>query len=135
MVCTILLEDMSDDQYPNDVVSLKALLKKANQKIAFQQQLIDAFEEQRRLALTRQFAPSSEKEALQYRMFDEAESEVEASPDVESDSTEVKAHQRRGGRRSLPSHLPRIEIRHDLHQKPLRCHRSLSPKARPAQDF
>lgn len=68
------MEGMADDQLPDDVASLKALLKKANQKIAFQQQLIDAFEEQRRLALARQFSPSSEKEALQYRMFDEAES-------------------------------------------------------------
>ncbi len=58
---------MADDKLPDDVASLKALLKKANQKIAFQQQLIDAFEEQKRLALARQFAPSSEKEALQYQ--------------------------------------------------------------------
>lgn len=115
------MEGMADDQLPDDVASLKALLKKANQKIAFQQQLIDAFEEQRRLALARQFSPSSEKEALQYRMFDEAESEVEASPDVESVSTEVKAHKRRGGRRSLPSHLPRIEIQHDLPEAEKRC--------------
>ena len=64
---------MAVDNLPNDVDALKALLRKANQKIRSLHQLIHAYQEEKRLAAARQFAPSSEKEARQYYLFNEAE--------------------------------------------------------------
>ena len=134
------MENMADDQLPKDIVALQQLLMSTQQelsehkkqlaakdkKIHKLQQLLSAFEEQRRLALARQFAPSSEKEALQYRLFDEAEAgmaETDADDGTEPEvpHTKVKAHQRRGGRRALPESLPRVEIEHDLSETEEQC--------------
>ena len=117
------------DTLPDDVVTLKALLKTAHQqlskkdkKIQSLEQLIHAYQEEKRLALARHYAPSSEKEAAQYRLFDEAEcGATDESIHQEHATTEVKAHQRRGGRQPLPAALPRIEIMHDLSEQAKRC--------------
>lgn len=115
---------------PEDVATLqamvidarKALLKK-ERKIESLYQLIHAYQEEKRLAAARRFAPSSEQEAAQYRLFDEAESGAAESQTAEADTppVAVKAHRRRGGRTPLPEHLPRVEIVHDLSETEKRC--------------
>lgn len=118
------------DCLPDDIVTLKAMLRdaqrsllKKDQKIDSLYQLIYAYQEEKRLAAARQFAPSSEAEARQYYLFNEAECGVEERIETEVvvKSTEVKAHQRRGGRAALPEHLPRIEIIHDLTESEQHC--------------
>lgn len=117
------MTDMAVDHLPDDVATLKALLLAANQKIHSLHQLIHAYEEERRLAAARAFAPSSEKEARQYYLFDEAEQGASEPDEAEhtAATTEVKAHQRRGGRKPLPDYLPRIEIVHDLPEAEKHC--------------
>lgn len=121
--------DMTVDKLPDDVATLKALLIEAQERLAKKDQKIHAlhrllhdYQEERRLAAARQFAPSSEKEAAQYRLFDEAECGAhEDEATRTTDTTEVKAHQRRGGRKALPADLPRIEIIHDLPEAEKHC--------------
>lgn len=123
------MKDMAVDKLPDDITSLKALLLEAHQTISTQQQelhslhrLIHAYQEEKRLAAARQFAPSSEQEAKQYYLFDEAEmGACEEEEPQEAVTTEVKAHQRRGGRKPLPASLPRIDIVHDLPDAQKHC--------------
>lgn len=87
-------------------------LTRENQR---QQAWIDALQEQINLLLAKRFGRSSEKvPAEQLRLFNEAEQEAlpeEAPPAV----IQIPAHQRvRPGRKPLPTHLPRVEIVHDL---------------------
>lgn len=125
------MDDMAIDNLPNDVASLKALLieaheqlSKQDQKIQSLHQLIHAYQEEKRLAAARRFAPSSEKEAHQYYLFDEAECGAQEAIDDKHNLpvTEVKAHQRRGGRNPLPANLPRIDIVHDIPEDEKQCH-------------
>ena len=67
------MDDMAVDNLPSDVKALQALLLEAHLTISSQQKelhslhrLIHAYQEEKRLAAARQFAPSSEKEAGQY---------------------------------------------------------------------
>lgn len=115
---------------PDDVATLQAMLRdaqttllKREQKIEALYQLIYAYQEAKRLAAARQFAPSSEAEARQYYLFNEAECNADetAVSKQTHKTTEVKAHQRRGGRAPLPEHLPRIEIIHDLSEAEKQC--------------
>jgi transposase len=119
------MDNMVVDNLPNDVEALKALLVKANKEIRTLHQLIHAYQEEKRLAAARRFAPSSEKEARQYYLFDEAECGVQEEIDEEHNlpTTIVKAHRRRGGRKPLPANLPRIDIVHDItdDEKQCRC--------------
>ncbi|BFM18905.1 IS66-like element ISPsy5 family transposase (plasmid) [Maricurvus nonylphenolicus] len=124
------MEELNAEQLPNDIEQLKNLLlnaqkslRKKDRKIQSLYQLITAYQEAKRLSATRQFSPSSEKESLQQRLFNEAESDVDTPEEaVHIDtSTEVKAHKRRGGRKKLPDHLPRLDIIHDLSDDEKRC--------------
>jgi transposase len=125
------MNDMAVDNLPTDVNTLQSLLVEAHkqllkkeQKIHSLHKLLQALEDERRLAAARQFAPSSEKEARQYYLFNEAECGAsESSEDTEeAATTEVKVNQRRrGGRNPLSPHLPRIEIVHDLPEVEKQC--------------
>lgn len=115
-------------QPADNIDELKSLLISTQQKLTSLQQenhrlhqLIQAYQEERRLAKARQFGPSSEQEAKQYYLFDEAESSVEEAVENQP-ATQVKSHTRRGGRKPLPKDLPRIDIIHDLSEAEKRCH-------------
>lgn len=120
---------MAVTSLPSDVETLQALLveareqlSKKDEKIHSLHQLLHAYQEEKRLAAARQFAPSSEKEAAQYYLFNEAECGARESVDAQAaDTTQVNAHQRRGGRNPLPASLPRIEIVHDLSEAEKHC--------------
>jgi transposase len=96
---------------------LQAQYRKAQLKIA-------KFEEERRLDRARRFGASSEAGDHQYRLFDEAETNLDvdaADTDaeeggIEADATvEVAAHtKRRPKRKPLPQDLPRVVVQHDL---------------------
>jgi len=118
------------DNLPNDVATLQAMLRDAHdtllkkeQKIDALYQLIYAYQEAKRLAAARQFAPRSEAEARQYYLFNEAECGADETEHSEQaiKVTEVKAHQRRGGRQALPDALPRVEVIHDLSEPEKQC--------------
>lgn len=124
------MTDMAVDHLPADVKTLQTLLieareqlSKKDQKIHSLYQLIHAYQEEKRLAAARAFAPSSEKEARQYYLFNEAELGAAECDDTQTvaTTTEVKAHQRRGGRKPLPDNLPRVEIVHDLPSSEKQC--------------
>lgn len=124
------MTDMAVNNLPNDIDALKALLieaheqlSKQDQKIHSLHQLIHAYQEERRLAAARAFAPSSEKEARQYYLFDEAEQGTREPEQTEPtvSTIAVKAPQRRGGRKPLPDTLPRVEIVHDLSEAEKHC--------------
>lgn len=109
--------------FPSDPTELQALcsrqaaeierLSSANQRQEIHLKLL---QEQITLLTAKRFGPSSEKcPPDQLRIFNE----VEALTSIEADSAatviEVPAHQRRrGGRKPLPTQLPRIEVIHDL---------------------
>lgn len=135
---------VTNNDIPADVETLQALLLQTRQQLAAHQKekqilnkenqslsqrieelhlLIKAYQEEKRLAAARQFAPSSEKEALQYRLFNEAEAVDEPIEAEEKNAlaTDVKSHQRRGGRKPLPENLPRIDIIHDLKAEEKQC--------------
>jgi len=94
------------DQFPDDPVTLKALLFKALTKLA-------KYEEERRLDRARRFGASSEAGDHQASLFDEAEltaltpdEDTEDTPDTE---IQVAAHtKRRPMRKALPSDLHRV---------------------------
>jgi transposase len=123
------MNDMAVDNLPDDVATLQSLLiesrellLKKDKKIHSLHRLLHAYQEEKRLAAARQFAPSSEKQARQYYLFNEAECGATQSP-ISEDApvTDIKAHQRRGGRKALPANLPRIEVLHDLSDDEKQC--------------
>jgi transposase len=79
-----------------------------------------SLQEQLNLAIAKRYAASSEKIAPgQFRLFDEAESELDEEETVlscEENTATVTAHsrQKKTGRKPLPETLPRIDIIHAL---------------------
>ncbi len=77
-----------------------------------------------RLLKSQRFGPSSERSVPdQLGLFNEAEALCDERSSDDEDSIEVPAHARRkrGGRRPLPSYLPREEILHDLNDDEKTC--------------
>lgn len=120
------------NQLPDDVDLLKSLVadqQARNDQLSLENQRYKAqvlsLQEQLNLALARRYAASSEKIAPdQYRLFDEAEADTEASIEVEpqADEVEVPAHTRKqAGRKKLPDALPRVEVIHELGGDDLIC--------------
>jgi len=109
---------------PTDVESLQRLALQLQKQINNLRREIDILMEERRLERARRFAAHSEKNALQYCLFDEVENLVEEQPEVtesNDDDIEVKAHTRRGGRKPLPKDLPRVTVIHDLEDHERHC--------------
>lgn len=122
---------------PDDVKTLQILVSSLYQttqeqqvqlgeqraQIQRQSSLIDQLVEQIKLSRHKQFGTSSEKWADQMRLFNEAESIVDAEDsDKESDAIEVPAHHRkRGGRKALPPEIPRIDMVHELPESERIC--------------
>ena len=120
---------MTANPLPNDVAELKRLLHAAQQQLTEQSQhitylekILRIYEEEKRLAKARQFGASSEKHALQYYLFDEAEQLEETPPAPTPEALiDVKPHQRRGGRKALPKDIARITVTHDLAEQEKHC--------------
>jgi len=109
-------------ELPDDVEALKSIVAQVVAEkaaaIASREATIVALHEQIRLLLARRFAASSERVADgQLGLFNEAEELAQATEEAdEEDAVAVAGHRRRrrGKRRLLPEHLPRIDIVHEL---------------------
>lgn len=116
------------EQLPDDVDALKELvLSQQAQVLQYQkesslhQNRVAYLEEQLRLLLHKRFGASSERNADQLGLFNEAETPVEQAEDNEPPS-EVSTHTRRRGKRApLPDVLPRVEVVHELAEHERRC--------------
>lgn len=84
-----------------------------NQRIKTQVLLL---QEQLNIALAKRYAASSEQCAPdQIRLFDEAEVDADVATDEDAAAVTIAAHTRQKcGRKPLPEHLPRIDVRHEL---------------------
>jgi len=122
---------ISLDQLPDDPAALKRVIADLEaDHVATQAKLDSLSEEYERLkdqlllALKRQFGRSSEAASGQGELFNEAEEDDEGEPAelITEPGTEVPAYRRRKpGRRPLPSHLPRIEVVHELEEADRVC--------------
>ena len=82
-----------------------------------------------RLLKSQRFGPKSERSgSSQLGFFNEAETTLDeqdqsVGEESEADSVEIPAHRRRkrGGRRPLPDHLPRVEVLRDLDESEKVC--------------
>ena len=129
---------------PDDVHALKAvvaellakqsLIEKKNDELSLRlrqaERRAEILQEQLNLAIARRFAARSEKIPVdQMRFFDEAEGAVLVGPEVDDGLedagipvTPIAAHVRKkGGRKPLPSVLPRIDVIHELSEADRIC--------------
>ena len=122
------------DALPNDIEALKALVleqsrerAKQAQEITRQRAKIITLEEQLNLLLHKRFGRTSEKISPdQLRLFNEAEDALQADEpaavEAAHEDITVAAHTRkRGGRKPLPAHLPRVEVIHALAESDRVC--------------
>jgi len=121
---------IAPNQLPNDIDALKALVADQaarNEQLTTENQRyktqILTLTEQLNLALAQRYAASSEKISPdQIRLFNEAEADVDVTPDADDDLIIVPAHERRKrGRKPLPDNLSRIDVVHDLPESERRC--------------
>ena len=127
--------DWTNDQLPSDPEELRALIRTQLDRLQRQATEIKQLETQKRDAIARRdaeierlreklnavlasrYGASSERiPESQLRLFNEAETDDDAAAeDNEASAVEVPAHTRRsGGRRTIPPHLPRVDIHHEL---------------------
>ena len=104
---------------------LRSLLQKKDVTIESNAIEIDRLEMELRLLRQKLYAPKSERIVtepdVQAHLFNEAEAtpEIEGKPDEEQ---EIGSYRRKkGGRRLLPEHLPRIEEVHDIPEEEKIC--------------
>ena len=127
--------DWTHEQLPSDPEELRALIRTQLDKLQQQDTELKQLERQKRDAIARRdaeierlreklntllasrYGPSSERiPESQLRLFNEAETDDDTAVGEDDEPVvEVPAHTRRsGGRRAIPSHLPRVEIHHEL---------------------
>lgn len=112
---------------PDNVPALQALARRQMAEIERLErerwEAIERLREQLNVALARRFGVSSERiPDEQLRLFNEAESAVEAAELTDESTVEVPAHTRKkSGRRPLPDSLPRIEVLHELDEAERIC--------------
>ncbi len=104
---------------PNDIEQLKAMLLAERKQSAKQAARLMFLEEQFRLAQQQRFGASSEGHPAQGDLFNEAETELEAEPDVTEGV--VVTVKRKPVRKKLPADLPRETIVHDIDDKTCAC--------------
>ena len=119
------------DPLPDDVEVLKLFIvgqaTKLDNYVARNEQLasqVVILQEQLNLALAKRFAARSEKRSAdQIRLFDEAESDAGAAVEHEvEDTVAVSRHcRKKGGRKPLPSILPRVDVVHELAESERYC--------------
>lgn len=106
---------------PDDLATLKALIahERATHMMALsaRDEVIERLHAQMRLLLAQRFGAKSERvaeDSAQFGLFNEAETDAETAL-AEDPVTPVAGHTRaRSHRRSLPWHLPREEVVHDV---------------------
>ena len=106
-----LLADLSDQLDSKD-----QQLASTHEELNNERHKIEVLEEQIRLLLHQRFGASSERQVHpgQQSLFNEVEADAEAPVDA-TDMVVVAGHtKRKPGRKPLPAHLPRVEVRHDL---------------------
>ena len=134
--------DCIDEQLPSDPEELRALIRTQLDRLQRQDTEIKQLETQKRDAIARRdaeierlreklnavlasrYGASSERiPEGQLRLFNEAETDDDAAAeDDKASAVEVPAHTRRsGGRRAIPSHLPRVDIHHELDKSQRIC--------------
>ena len=79
------------------------------------------FEEQLQLARHKRFGAASEKHPHQGSLFNEAEALSDQAETEEHEEVTYRRAKRKPGRRPLPAHLPREEVRHDLSEAKKVC--------------
>ena len=118
------MDELNDNALPDDVKTLKALVKSLSKKVAKQQQWIEALEEERRLARAKLYGASSEHDPAQKSLFNEAEELVEQEepePEETPAPSSTKPRPSRGGRRPFPKELPRERVIHDIADDQKQC--------------
>ena len=132
-----MLNTSSASNLPDNIDALKALLAAQQEQIETQKQQIEskeheiqskeqkiqsltgkieAIQEQLRLAISKQFGPSTEKYIPEQKdlFFNEAEAQV-IKAKQDGKTTKVASHNRKKkGRVALPPELPRVEVIHDI---------------------
>jgi transposase len=112
---------ISAPDLPDDIGALKAMIREKVTLLHKQDVRIAALEEQLALLRHKQFAASSEKISVdQLNFFNEAEVAAQA-PAVESEITVPEHTRKRGGRKPLPEHLPRVRIEYDIDEAEKIC--------------
>ncbi|MCG6202998.1 transposase, partial [Psychromonas antarctica] len=109
----------TENQLPTDVETLQKLLLEAQSLLLEKEAEISSLLEQLKLVRHQIFSPTSEKQSPQQgELFDEAEHIVISEPDEEEATVEAHSKtdkpSRKRGRSTLPAHLPRVEVIHDL---------------------
>jgi transposase len=99
------------DDILQENIALKKIISEKNHRIQHLDDFIRSLNQ-------KQFGSSSEKlEAIQADLFVDAEEDEDVSVNAEVESPEtitVTTHQRKKHRESIPAHLTRVEIIHDL---------------------
>lgn len=115
---------------PEDVTELKAIVATLASTYADlegkSREKIHYLEERIRLLENELFGRKSEKltkeDLQQLRLFNEAETALDAEAEAPAEEVDVKPHTRRKrGRRPLPEDLPRIDVVHDLSEAEKQC--------------
>ena len=117
-----------DQSLPNDVEALSELVLQLQAKLSHQSDYIKQLIEAIQLARHQHFGTRSEKyQGEQRSLFNEAETLLDNEPDEQDDDNEegtttVGPYQRRkGGRKKLPDHYPRIDVVHVLEESDCHC--------------
>jgi transposase len=99
---------------PDDVGTLKTMIGEKLILLRNQEVRITALAEQLALLRHKHFASSSEKVPVdQSKLFNEAEVASQACA-AENEITVAEHTRKRGGRKPLPDHLPRVRVEHDI---------------------
>ena len=111
------------DQLPDDITALKKLVVDQAARNEQLQSRVTVLQEQLTIALAKRYAASSEKISPdQIRLFDEAETEAASADEVTDETVVIPAHSRKkGGRKSLPTCFPRVDVIHDLPEAERYC--------------
>tara|TARA_R110002073_G_scaffold333209_1_gene520423 strand:+ start:78 stop:1571 length:1494 start_codon:yes stop_codon:yes gene_type:complete len=105
---------MNSTQFTSEITELK-------QRLSDKDQRIKTLEEYIRYMKQQQFGASSEKlSADQMVLFDESEA-LDLDIDTEDETVDIPTHTRKKKRASIPAHLPRTDIIHDLPENEKVC--------------
>jgi transposase len=108
---------------PTEPGALHAIIAQKEAEIARLSAHLQLLQEELTLLRVKRFGRRSETyPSGQFRLFNEAEVKARAILEDRAEAIEITAHRRsRGGRRPLPTQLPRIEVLHDLSDEERIC--------------